>query len=283
MMGLMHQLTLGDHHFTYRVAGSGPDVLLIHGWLSSGRMWEALMAYLAPHYRVWALDLIGFGDSRTDDPARVLTVEDQTRLVVSFCKAVGIQPYAAIGHSMGGAIILKLALDYPELLDRLVLVCPVVSGKIGWNLDALLTTPVGQTVLTFGQYVWSTVTQLRRVMFFVAPGYSGYLPREAVRRTLEDFAKASWGAAYGGLNSLLNIGLDRRLHEIDKPTLIITGTHDLTVPPAESRLAAARIRGAQLVELAGCHHQVPDEEPECFHTAISEFLTGAAAQSAHAA
>lgn len=280
MTDLMQQLTLGNHHFAYRVAGSGPDVLLIHGWLSSGRMWEALMAYLAPQYRVWAPDLIGFGDSWADDPTRVLTVEDQTRLAVVFCKAVGIRPYAAIGHSMGGAIILKLALDYPELLDRLVLVCPVVSGKIGWNLDVLLTTPVGQTMLAFGQYVWGTVTQFSPMSFFVAPPY---LTREVVQRTVEDFQKAAWGATYGGLNSLLNIRLDRRLHEIDKPTLIITGTHDLTVPPAEGRLAAALIRGARLIELTGCHHQVPDEEPERFHAAIAEFLAAAASQSAYAA
>src|SRR6266852_3962046 len=101
-MTSLQYLTVGDHHFAYRMSGSGPDVLLIHGWLSSSRMWEGTMEHLTPYFRVWAIDLIGFGDSWSGDPARVLTIDDQTRFVVAFCKAVGIRLYAGIGHSMGG-------------------------------------------------------------------------------------------------------------------------------------------------------------------------------------
>src|SRR5689334_12635198 len=109
MIDVKH-LSVGDTEFSYRVSGSGPDVLLIHGFVSSGRMWEALICELAPHYRLWALDLIGFGDSRHSDLTRVLTVHDQAEFIAAFCAAVGIRPYAVIGHSMGGAITLNLAL-----------------------------------------------------------------------------------------------------------------------------------------------------------------------------
>jgi 4,5:9,10-diseco-3-hydroxy-5,9,17-trioxoandrosta-1(10),2-diene-4-oate hydrolase len=265
----LQRLSVSENHFAYRVCGSGPDVLLIHGWISSGRMWECVMEHLAPEFRVWAIDLIGFGDSRTDDETRILAVDDQTRLTVAFCQAVGIQPHAIVGHSMGGAIALKMGLDFPDLVNKLVLVCSVVTGRIGWNLDGLLATSVAKSMLGFGQYVWPTMRQATQMSFLVAPGY---LTRAAAQRTVEDFQKATWSATYGGLLSLINIRLDKRLHELNKPTLIITGSCDLTVPPSESQLAAKLISGSELLELSTCHHQVPDEDPLTFNRAVGEFL-----------
>ncbi len=280
MMISINTLTLGDHHFTYRTCGSGPDVLFIHGWLSSGRMWEAVMEHLSPFYRLWAIDLMGFGDSRTDDSTRILTVDDQVRLSVAFCKAAGIRPEAIVGHSMGGAISIKLALNSPEFFDKLILVCPVVTGHFFWNIDQLLGTPVGKTVLTFGQYAWSYITQAPQTSVFVAPTY---LRQECAQRAIDDFKKATWTASYGGLLSMIDIGLDAHLHKIAKPTLIISGAHDLTVPPNDSRIAAQLIPGAQHVEMSECHHQPYDEQPDAVHEAIGRFLDVGTAQSANAA
>jgi pimeloyl-ACP methyl ester carboxylesterase len=274
------QLTLGDNHFAYRTCGSGPDILLIHGWVSSGRMWDATMQHLCAHFRLWAIDLMGFGDSRTDDETRILTLDDQMRLVVTFCKAVGIRPQAVIAHSMGGAIAIKLALNYPDLFDNLVLVSPVVTGHLNWNVDQWLLTPVGKTVLTWGQYVWEHISQASPALLFVAPSY---LQPDAAQRATEDFKKATWTAAYGSLLSMIEIQLDKHLHKIDKPTLIISGARDLTIPPNDSRIAAKRIPGAQHIEMPSCHHQPPDEDPDSFHCAIAEFLDVHAAQPANAA
>ncbi len=243
-------------------------------------MWEGTMDYLAPRFRVWAIDLIGFGDSWAEDSSQVFTVDDQTRLVVAFCKAVGLRPYAVVGHSMGGAIVLKLAIEYPDLCERYVPVCPVVTGKLGWNLHALLTTSLAKTMFALGQYVWPHMTQFSPLSILVAPGY---LDEEVTRRTFEDFQKASWGATYGGLVSLVNIRLDKRLHEVQKPVLVITGAHDLSVPCSEGRAAVAELANAELLEMPNCHHQVPDEEPEQFYQALDKFLCPEASRSAYAA
>lgn len=265
----VQQLDLGDNHFVYRVSGSGPDLLLLHGWISSGRMWAGTMEHFASQYRVWALDLMGFGDSRTADPTRILTVRDQARLVNTFCKVAGIRPYAIVGHSMGGAITLQLALDHADLFDKMVLVCPVVSGKLGWNMHSFVETMFGRTMLTVGQRLWATVRRLPRLSEFVAPAY---LPRDILRRAVEDLQKATWGAAFGGVLSMANIGLDRRLTEIHKPTLVLVGALDLAVPPTEGRGAAAGIDGARLIQIETSHHQLPDEVPVQFHQALGEFL-----------
>lgn len=267
-----NQLTFDGHRFAYRTCGSGPDVLLIHGWLSSGRMWENLMAYLAGQYRLWAIDLIGFGDSRTDDPTLELSVDQQTRLVVAFCERIGIRPHAVIGHSMGGTITLKLALDHADLLDKIALVCPVVTGNLHFNLNRVLALQPARKILSMGRHLWPHLRNFPGAQFFVAPSY---LRREAINRSCEDFRKATWNATYSGLLSLLNIRLDRRLHEIAKPAFVVTGSHDATVPPSDARLAARTIRGARLLEFPTCHHQPPDEEPERFHEALGQFLNAA--------
>src|SRR5712691_2359566 len=165
----VRQVTLGTNRFTYRTCGRGPDVLLIHGWISSGRMWEALMCEIAPGCRVWAPDLMGFGESSNGEPMQVLSLADQTQLIAEFCKAVKIRPKVVIGHSMGGSIALKLLLDNPRFTDKLVLICPVITGRLGLNVDQFLGTPIGQTLFGMGQFVWPHVLNFPQIAQMVAP------------------------------------------------------------------------------------------------------------------
>lgn len=260
---------IGKHHFVYRTCGEGPDVLLLHGWISSSRMWKAVMRHLAPHYRLWALDLIGFGDSRTQDSALDLSVNAHAALVDEFCQHMNLHPYAVIGHSMGGSVALTLALDYPHLMQRLVLVCPVVTGGLHFNIASILGQPLVRKVMASTERYWDAMKAVPGLNLFVSPPY---LTTEINRRSLEDFHKASWRATHDGLVSLLHIHLEQRLDEVTIPTLLITGSQDLTVPPADSRLAAQHISGSTLLELSSCHHQPPDEAPEVFNRAVFNFL-----------
>jgi pimeloyl-ACP methyl ester carboxylesterase len=265
----LHTIKLGNHRLAYRTCGNGPDVIMVHGWLSSGRMWEEAMRCLAPYYRVWALDLLGFGESRTSDDNIVLSVDQHVSLIVDFIKQMDIQPYAVIGHSMGGAITIKLALNYPTLMQRLVLVCPVVTGYLHFNLGVLLSQTATQKLMAASGRWWPTFQTLGASTLFVAPSY---LHTEANRRSIEDFRRATWQATYDGLTSLATIRLDKELHQISMPTMVITGSQDLTVPPSDSRLAAKLIPNATLLEYATCHHQPPDEETEHFNKTLLHFL-----------
>jgi pimeloyl-ACP methyl ester carboxylesterase len=272
----IRSVKIGDHRFVYRTAGNGPDVLLIHGWLSSSRMWDDTIRYLAPHYRVWALDLIGFGDSRTGDPDIDLSVSAHVRLIVEFCRHQKIEPHAIVGHSMGGSISIKLATEHPNLLQRLVLVCPVVTGLLHLNMGTVLGQPFTQRMLSAGEKWWNTIQTMPATQLFVAPPY---LHREAIRRSVEDYRKATWRGAFGGIASVVNIHLEKVLPSITVPTLVVTGSQDLTVPPADSRLAARLISNSTLLEYANCHHQPPDEEPEHFNRTLLHFLNGGTVQS----
>ncbi|MBX3086677.1 MAG: alpha/beta hydrolase [Anaerolineae bacterium] len=272
----IRSLKFGKHRLVYRTCGEGPDVVMIHGWLSSSRMWDETMRCLAPHYRVWAIDLLGFGDSRTTEDMP-LTVDRHVDLIVTFCQQLGLHPYAVVGHSMGGSIAIKLALDYPTLMQRLVLVCPVVTGNLHFNVGTLIGKAATQRLMAVGEKWWPALQTMPGSNLFVAPPY---LNSDAIRRSIEDFRRATWQATYNGLTSLATIRLDRFLHQIAISTLVVTGSQDLTVPPSDSRLAAKIIPDSTLLEYSNCHHQPTDEETEHFNRTLRDFLDAGLGQSA---
>src|SRR5215210_2530017 len=104
----------------YSVIGGGPAVLLVHGWLSSSRIWEQLAGRLAQRFTVYTLDLSGFGES--DKPLSGYGVRNGSRLLYAFCAHFGLTRANVIGHDLGGNMAVKLAADHPDLVGRLVIV-----------------------------------------------------------------------------------------------------------------------------------------------------------------
>lgn len=252
------------------VHGQGPDVLLLHGWLSSGRMWHSLMHDLGSHYRLWAPDLAGFGDSPPVEAGTPPALPDYVQQMVDFCAALTIRPYAVVGHSMGGLLALTLALDHPDLVERLVLLSPAVSGKLWGKLDAVLTSGPGRWIMQTARRLW------RQPLKVLMPSVFAFAPRyfvsAAARRKAEDARKATWESAYGSLQAVLDSDCTARLPEVRQPTLVIVGARDMTIPPSEGRLAAERIPRARLVELPRVAHQVTDEAPDDVHRHLLAFL-----------
>lgn len=232
------------------------------------------MRQLAPNFRVWAFDLLGFGDTQIaiTDPI-VCTVETHTNLLLEAIAKLKIQPYAIVGHSMGGTLTLKLALQAPASLQRIGLICPVVTGHFLFNVGEVLGHPVtsqlAQQVDPMGARIWDSVKQLPGMQLIaVSPHLTGW-PK---RRAFEDYRKADWRAVIDGFMSLMNIHLETQISQIKLPTLIITGSYDLTVPPKDSRIAAATIPQTTFFELANCHHHPTDEEPALTQRIVEQFL-----------
>ncbi len=263
-------VSLPDTQLRTYVHGQGPDVLLLHGWLSSGRMWHGLMRALGGQYRLWAPDLAGFGDSPPVEAGTPPALVDYVRQVVDFCAAVSIRPYAVAGHSMGGLLALTLALEHPDLAERLVLLSPTVSGKLWGKLDTVLTSGPGRWVLHTARRLW------RQPLMVLMPSFFAFAPRhfisEAARRKAEDARKATWESAYGSLRAVLDSDCSARLPEVRQPTLVIVGARDMTIPPSEGQLAAERIPGARLVVLPRVAHQVTDEAPDDVRRHMLAFL-----------
>src|SRR5918993_3219882 len=154
----------------YNVVGGGPAVVLVHGWLTSSRLWEQLAGRLAQRFTVYTLDLSGFGES--DKPISGYGVRYGSRLLYAFCAHFGLTRANVIGHDLGGAMAVKLAADHPDVVGRLVLVCvPADEDQIDLPTTLWLATlpVVGPIFYALGRAV-HPVRRLWMRPFVADPG-----------------------------------------------------------------------------------------------------------------
>ena len=130
----------------YLVGGTGPDVVFVHGWASSARMWGGVAAALSQQFRCWALDLPGCGNSEKPAP-RWYSIPHFTAHVQEFVRLMGITPLRLVGHSMGGMIVLDLASRYPDTVEKVAAINPVVTGRA--NLRPLVHPRVTRRLLNW--------------------------------------------------------------------------------------------------------------------------------------
>ena len=232
---------LGSASIYYRVAGEGPPVVLVHGLSGSGRWWARNVPALAERFRVHVVDLIGFGRSR-DGSAFVLS-EAAGRLA-EWMGRLGIARASIVGHSMGGLIAADLAADFPERVERLVLV------------DAAAFSPGPD----YGQHAVGLLRWLR----YAPLGFLPVLLADAWRAGPITLARAA--------RELLATDLGPKLARVRAPTLIVWGEHDSVVPPAVGERLRAHLPGAELVVIPGAAHNPMWDRPEAFNRVVLEFL-----------
>jgi pimeloyl-[acyl-carrier protein] methyl ester esterase len=251
----------------YERSGKGADVLMIHGWASSGRMWQPLMQALQADARCWSLDLAGFGQSPLPPNARP-DVDQHLAWVIAFIEQHKMKPRMVIGHSMGGLLALKLAHARPDLAPSLVLMCPVVTGRFVFNANQVFTSQLWMMVSAKTEKFWAFIQSDSLAPVFGAPLYVEPALRE---RYVRDFQQARWDAAIPSLESLAQQSMQPYLAQIQQPALVIVGGRDFTVPPEEGRLAAGQMPHARLVEFPNAHHQPLDESPAQFIKLVRDF------------
>src|SRR3712207_9100126 len=113
------QLELHGHRVIYRIAGSGPPVVLIHGMVNSSRHWEQVALALANRHTVIAPDLIGHGDSAT--PRGDYSLGAHAAVIRDLLSAIGVDSASIVGHSLGGGIALQYFWQFPQRTERLLL------------------------------------------------------------------------------------------------------------------------------------------------------------------
>lgn len=230
----------------YQVAGAGPPLILIHGLSGSSRWWRHNIMPLAHQFQVYTIDLIGFGRSRGRHPF-VLT--DAARYLTGWMDAVGIERASLVGHSMGGFIAADLAADFPERVDRLVLV------------DAAML-PMHMSYLAHA-------LGLFRVFWRLPLGFMPVLFADALRagpRTL-------WKAA----RELLSTNIWPKLARITNPTLIIWGEHDALVPRSVAGELQRYLLDTHLVIIPAAAHNPMWDRPAAFNQLVLQFLLTAGA------
>lgn len=245
----------------YERAGCGTSrILLIHGWASSLRLYDHLVEEFAHEADFWRLDLPGHGKTPPlDNPA---TIPDYVRVLEAFCDAHALRPNIVLGHSMGGLLTLKLAQRRPDLMQRLVLICPVVTGEFGaWRMGSqLVRTSVGKLVLQNSRQVWELLQQ--PFVQSIIPDALIPTSKWVIERVVQDFQATDWATGIQLLMSMTEESMQPYLPSIVHPTLVMVGTQDVTVPPSEGRYAAQQMPNARLVLFTQSMHLPFEEEPQ---------------------
>ena len=272
-----HYIKIGEITTRYWTAGdTGPRVVLIHGVGRFLEEWLPSFDTLAAHYRVYALDLPGHG--RTDKPLSAsYRLVDLARFVNDFMGAMDINQAHIVGHSLGGGIALQLTLQFPEAVDKLVLVSSAGLGKEATLVLRITAVPVLGEILTR-----PSLNGTRRLLkeFVKDPAFltddfvdlsyrMAALPgaQQAVLKTLR-----SAGNLFGPYADTYRPIVDN-LGSIKSPVLIIWGRQDRVLPVAHGQAAATGLPNARLKILEDCGHLPMLEQTEKFNESILDFLS----------
>lgn len=246
------------------------DVILIHGVMDSAFHWHKNIAALAEHHRVWAIDLVGFGfSSRPTVPNYSLKM--YARHVHEFMDAHGIARASIVGHSLGGAVTLEFAHDYPERVDKLILISPATfllqfrpQVKLAAQLPGVTRAIIGYAL---------TSRRARMASWRGAVGDPSHVDLgESEIRLRPQRVKGNVEALIAMLGSPHFSDLPDGLSRIAAPTLILWGKNDHVVPLRHGGYHARGLPNAELVVLEGAGHIPQNEYPTAVNRLLIDFL-----------
>jgi pimeloyl-ACP methyl ester carboxylesterase len=271
------QIELHGHRVIYRIAGSGPPVVLIHGMVNSSRHWESVALRLAEEYTVIAPDLLGHGDSaavRGDYSlgAHAASIRD-------LLAAIGVDRATIVGHSLGGGVAMQFFYQFPQRTERLVLVS---SGGLGREVSPLLR---GAALPGAAALLWLAahprlVSMLERTGERLQErGSRRGVYLQAIVRALGPLGEP--GARKAFLHTLRSVidAHGQRVSARDRlyllgpvPTLIVWGERDHTIPLSHGWEAHQAIPGSRFEALPGAAHFPHLEDPDGLAGVLHDFL-----------
>ena len=255
----------------YFVGGNGPPLLLVHGLGGAAANWTELVPLLTRRHRLLVPDLPGHGGS-SPLPA-VAGLEPFADRVALVAEREAMLPAPVVGHSLGGLVVLRLALSRPDAVAALVLACAAGLSTGGfWGrqlMTAVATLRPGRLAARHRGWI-SRSPLLRRLVFgFVSVADPAGLTGEAVEgflaaQLLHTDVRSAWRA-------LRADDPRRELEAIRCPVLVLWGGDDVQLPLDDAFEYTRRLR-ARLRVIAGCGHLLIGERPEACASGIDEFL-----------
>jgi haloalkane dehalogenase len=263
---------VGDLTLAYRELGSGPPVLLLHGWPTSSFLWREVMAPIGRANRVLALDLPGFGGS--DKPLGVrYGFELFESAIDGFLEQLGIDEVALAAHDLGGPVAAHWALRRRDRVTKLALlntlIYPQLSPAVIEFVTAAstpgvreqLTSPEGlEAAMRLGLADDSNLTDE------LLAGVREPFASEESRRALAD---AAIGLELEGLAEI-----ERGLGSLTMPVRLVYGAQDRILPDVAETMARLErdLPRAVVTALPGCGHFLQEEEPEQVGELLADFF-----------
>ncbi len=251
-------------------SGTGEPVVFLHGLGASSYSWRRLLPLLAPDHEVFAPDFPGYG--RSDKPGRFdYTFAGFSRWLAAFLDACGLRRAVLVGSSMGGAVALRLALDEPERVSKLVLIGAPVSLADAPRLLSIMRRPWLSRLLEPLLGRWA--------VRLVAP--TAYLDQANITPDLLDEyslalrTRAGRHAVAETMRRCISPdlpGVIRRYALLEPPVLFIRGDHDAVVGGDSADNFCRTVPHGRLLQLPDCGHLPQEEKPEAVAAALAEFL-----------
>lgn len=258
----------------YQEAGQSdaPAMILIHGFAASNLVWSKVLLEIAENgLRVIAPDLLGYGYS--DKPRQFdYTILRQAEMVVSLMKQLGIERGVVVGSSYGGAIAATIALDHPELVEKLILIGAVTNNKpTRYLLMRLFGSPIIGDILS--PLVVGSRSLLRLRMKRVYDRHSWELDERRVdARHLPLRTRGAHRAVIRTVRRWDAERISREAHLITQPTLVLWGDTDREVPLGDGKRLHEEIPNSRLIVFQACGHLPHEEYPQAVIKVISEFV-----------
>lgn len=260
------EMELHGHTVVYRVMGSGPPVVLVHGMVNSSRHWRAVAERLAEHHTVIAPDLVGHGDSAT--PRGDYSLGAHATVIRDLLSALGIERATFVGHSLGGGIAMVFFWQFPERVERLALVS---SGGLGPEVSPLLRSAA---IPGFRRLI-AVFANRFTIRAFAALGKQG----RAIARALRPLGTPGARNAFvQTLRAVIDVhgqkvSAEDRLYLLgETPLLVVWGERDNTIPIAHGRAAHDAVPGSRFVTLPAAAHFPHLEDPDGLAGALREFV-----------
>jgi pimeloyl-ACP methyl ester carboxylesterase len=270
-------LELHGHHVSYRTAGSGPVVLLIHGIAGTSEQWADIAPVLAEDFTVVAPDLLGHGDSAK--PVGDYSLGAYAVSLRDLMIALGYRRATVVGHSLGGGIAMQFAYEYPVFCERLVVVS---SGGLGHEVHPLLraaTLPgaelvlpliasqrvlgwgdaVGQALARIGLRAGPDIAEMARGYASLADAGARSAFLHTVRAVIDPNGQRVSAADRLYLSSMI-------------PSLIVWGRRDPLIPATHGEFAHAEMPGSRLEIFEEAGHFPHLDDPIRFAGILRDFL-----------
>jgi pimeloyl-ACP methyl ester carboxylesterase len=273
----VEQIELHGHRCSYRTGGRGPVLVLVHGITNSSASWEPVLGLLAQHFTIVAPDLLGHGDSAK--PRGDYSLGASASLLRDLMLALGHERAMIAGHSLGGGIAMQFAYQFPDRVERLILVS---SGGLGrqvtpvlravalpgaeYVLPLLASPPLVSAGTKLGGWIDGIGLRIGADVTAMAAGFAS-LQDMGARRAFVHTARA-----------VIDIG-GQRVNATDKlylaqavPTLIAWGERDPIIPARHGIRAHELMPGSALKLFPDAGHFPHHDDPVGFATAITEFV-----------
>jgi 4,5:9,10-diseco-3-hydroxy-5,9,17-trioxoandrosta-1(10),2-diene-4-oate hydrolase len=266
---------VGEVKSRYWVQGSqGSTVILIHGIGAAIDSWVSNIEALSQKHRVYAIDLVGFG--RSDKPSVDYSLPFFAQFVKDFMEAQNIDRASLVGWSLGGGVSMQCAIQFPEKLDKLILLDSMGFGRETHLMFRLSSIPwIGK--------ILSRPTKKGTARLLKECVFDHTLITDEIVDLYYQFAAlpgghAAWlatlcsNASFGGIKKEVIQAFQDNLGTMTIPTLIIWGKQDRVLPAKHASIAESWIPNARVHLIDDCGHCPQMEHPEEFNTQVLAFL-----------